>query len=283
MADMPANITALKNQLSQPGAWVWLLTVALPNGGPTLRYVSNTEAVTYGGNVYQPFNFGIGSFEWNCEGEIPEATMVVTNASYALQPYMRAYNGLVEGTMSFLQVNTDYLAEDFSDDLLSWTIVGTENLWPNVQLTLGVPSALRYRVPEDRFNPHACRHRFRTARCGYVDEHTITELVVRTGSYDITIRTSAAHGLATGDVIEISGDTELSPSIDGIYTITVTTSDYFRLDDTIDEVHTGAYTTGAMCGFAYCNRIPEDCSQCGRFPGNYGGPLALRREAVRYA
>jgi len=64
---------------------------------------------------------------------------------------------------------------------------------------------VRYRVPEDRFNPHSCRHKFKGYRCGYA----------------------------------------------------------------------GALTT--------CDRNPDDCVARSMFPGNYGGPLSLRREAVRYA
>jgi len=205
MPQMPANLTALKNQLSQPGAWVWLLTVTLPNSGGTLRYAANTEDVSYGGNTYTAFNFSIGGFTCDSEGEIPELTMTVTNVGYVLQDYMRTCNGLVGGTISFVQVNTDYLAEDYGDDVVSMTIVGTENRWPDVSFTLGVPPAVRYRVPEDRFNPHSCRHKFKSTRCGY----------------------------------------------------------------------TGALTT--------CNRNPDDCVARGMFPANYGGPLSLRREAVRYA
>jgi phage-related protein len=205
MPEMPANLTALKNQLSQPGAWVWLLTIVLPDSGGTLRYAANTEDVVYGGNTYSAFNFSIGSFNCDSGGEIPEFSMSVTNVGYVLQDYMRTYNGLMGGTISFVQVNTTYLSEDYSEDVVTLTIVGTDNQWPDVQFTLGVPSAVRYRVPEDRFNPHSCRHKFKCTRCGY----------------------------------------------------------------------TGVLTT--------CNRNPDDCSTRGRFPANYGGPLSLRREAVRYA
>ncbi|HNY81090.1 MAG TPA: hypothetical protein PLX34_22285 [Sedimentisphaerales bacterium] len=204
MPEMSANLTALKNQLSQPGAWVWLLTVTLP-GGPTLRYAANTEDVSYGGQTYTAFNFSIGGFTCDSEGEIPELTMTVTNVGYALQEHMRTYDGMIGGTISFVQVNTEYLAEDYSEDVVSFAIVGTGNRWPDVSFTLGVPSAARYRVPEDRFNPHSCRHKFKCTRCGY----------------------------------------------------------------------TGPLTT--------CNRNPDDCAARSMFPGNYGGPLSLRREAVRYA
>lgn len=204
MPQMPANLTALKNQLSQPGAWVWLLTVTLPSG-PTLRFAANTEDISYGGQTYTAFNFSMGGFRCNGDGEIPELTMSVSNVGYVLQDYMRDYDGLIGGTIAFVQVNTEYLAEDYSEDMVTFCIVNTVNRWPDVEFTLGVPAQVRYRVPEDRFNPHSCRHRFKGARCGY----------------------------------------------------------------------TGAETT--------CNRNPDDCTARGKFPANYGGPIGLRREGVRYA
>ncbi len=276
---MTSNLTALKNQLSQPGAWVWLLTLAAPDSGPVLRFASNTEDVTYDGNSYAAFNFSIDSFSINTDGELPEITMVVTNVGYSLQSYMRTYAGLIGWTVSWVQVNTDYLAEDYSEDLTSLAITGTENSWPNVQFTLGVNPALRYRVPEDRFNPHACPHRFRTARCGYVGS-AISAITLPSGS-PVSIDMAAAHGFATGDQIEIetSGITDL----DGIYTITVVDADTFTLDGTDGDDYSGSYSSGGLAGFAYCQRIPDDCLDRGRFPGNYGGPLSLRREAVRYA
>jgi len=276
--DMPANLTALKNQLSQPGAWVWLLTIVLPNSGPTLRYVANTEDVTYGGDVYTAFNFSVGGFVQNTDGEIPEFTMVVKNVGYVLQDYMRSC-GLINGTVSFIQVNTDYLAEDYSEDLTTLTIIGIGNTWPDVVLTLGVPSELRYRVPEDRFNPHHCTHKFRMSRCGYVGS-SISAINFPSGT-PVSVDMTAAHGLSTGDQVEIetSGITDL----DGIYTITWVDNDTFTLDDTDGDDYTGSYSSGGLAGYAYCNHIPEDCSARGQFPANYGGPLSLRHEAVKYA
>lgn len=204
MPDMPADITAAKNQLSPPGAWVWLLTIELPSG-PTLRFAANPADVTYDSQTYTAFNFSIGQFSWSVDGTLPELSMVVTNVGYVIQDYMRDYEGLIGGVVSFIQVNTEYLAEDFSEDRVSLTVIGATNRWPDISLTLGVPAGVRYRVPEDRFNPHSCRHKFMGARCGY----------------------------------------------------------------------SGVLTT--------CNRNPADCSERGRFPANYGGPLSLRREAVRYA
>lgn len=285
MADMPATITALKNQLSQPGAWVWLLSVALPDSGPTLRYVSNPEDLTYAGNVYTAFNFSVGSFEWNVSGEIPEVTFRVTNAAYTLQDYMRTYNGLIGGVFSFLYVNSDYLAQDFDEDLTALTIVGTQNLWPDVQFTLSVPGELRGRVPEDRLNPYACRHLFRTpagaytARCGYTGA-PLVGVTLPAGSAVAVEQTG--HGFSTGDEVRLYDIVGITGGLADDYDVTVTDANNFTLDDTDGDDFGGSFTSG-KAGYAICARIPTACDERGRFPGNYSGPLGLRREAVRYA
>jgi len=192
---------------------------------------------------------------------------------------MRDYDGLIESEISFLYVNTSEIAEDFDDDLIGMTVVGCEILWPHVQLTLGVPSKLRRRVPEDRLNPHACRHQFRSSRCGYIGS-VISDITLPSGAV-VIVDMAAVHGFSTGDQIEL--ETTGITSLNGIYTITKIDADTFTLDDTDGDDYTGSYVSGGLAGYAYCQRIPEECSVRERFPGNYGGPLSLRREAIRFA
>lgn len=282
--EMPPNLTALKNQLSQPGAWVWLLTIALPDGGPTLRFVSNNEDVVYGGQTYTAFNFAIDGFAVNCDGEIPELTMRVSNVGYVIQEYMRDYDGLIGSVVSWVQVNTDYLAEDWSEDLTSLTVVGAVTTWPDIEFTLGVPSALRYRVPEDRYSPYSCRHRFRTpageytTRCGYAGMDIVD--VTLSGTDPVSVE-ATDHGFVTGDTVRIFNVAGIS-GLDDDYTITSTGDDTFTLDGTDSSDFSGTFTSG-KAGYAECLRIPSACVERGQFPGNYGGPLSLRREAVKYA
>jgi len=276
---MPSDVTALKNQLSQPGAWVMLITLELPNSGSVLRFCNNSENVVYDGDTYTAFSFYVNEFSCNTDGEIPEFTITISNIGYVLQDYMRTYDGLIESVIKFLYVNTSEIAEDFDDDMIGMTVVGCEILWPHVQLTLGIPSKLRRRVPEDRLNPHSCRHAFRTSRCGYVGA-AIDDISFPSGT-EVSIDMVAAHGFSTGDQIEL--ETTGITGLDGVYTITNVDADTFTLDDTDGDDYTGSYESGGLAGYAYCQRIPADCSERGRFPASYGGPLSLRREAIRFA
>lgn len=282
--NMPDNLTDLKNQLSQPGAWVWLMIVTLPNSGPTLRFTDNSENVVYGGQTFVSFNFGIDSFSCNTDGEIPEFTMVVTNVGYVLQEYMREYGGLIGGTISYVQVNTEYLAEDYSEDQVTWTITGAKNTWPDVIVSLSVPPAIRGRVPEDRLNPYACRHAFRTpageytTRCGYTGA-SLDGVTLPSGN-PVAVE-QEGHGFSTGDEVRIFDMVGIA-GLDGDYTVTVVDPDNFTLDDTDGDDFSGSFTSGSA-GYAWCPRNPDGCLARGMFPGNYGGPLGLRREAIRYA
>lgn len=207
MPTMPSNITSLKNSLSQGGAWVWLLTFTLPGEGPVLRFCSNTENIVYDGQVYNAFNFSVGGLTWNSDGEIPEMNMVVTNVAYQIQEYVREYEGLIGSEVSFVQVNTDYLEEDWDDDLTTLTVVGAVSTWPDLTLTLSIPSALRYRVPEDRLNPHSCRHKFRSARCGYVGK-AIAAITLSSGlPVSVDVAAIAAQGTLTLPVNPTGYDT----------------------------------------------------------------------------
>lgn len=282
---MTANLTSLKNQLSQSGAWVWLLTIALPEGGPTLRYVANTEDVVYAGLTYTAFAFAIDGFTCNSDGEIPEFTMSVSNIGYVIQGHMRTYNGLIGSTVSFVQVNSEFLAEDYSEDLTTLTVVGAQNTWPDLQLTLSVPPGLRGRVPEDRFNPHACRHAFRTpageyaSRCGYSGHSIVSVMLAGTGAVSIEV---TGHSFITGDRVRVYHIVGTTGGLAGDYVITVTDADHFTLNGTVTSSFAGSFVSG-NAGYAQCKRVPIDCSVRGRFPDQYGGPLSLRREAVRYA
>lgn len=282
---MPSNLTELKNQISQPGAWVWLMTITLPGNAITLRYASNTEDLVYGGNTYTAFNFTIDSFTSNCDGEIPEFTMTVSNIGYAIQDYMRTYDGLIGSIVTYVQINTDFLAEDYSEDLMQFTVIGAQNSWPNIQFTLSIPPNLRYRVPEDRYNPYSCRHAFRTpageytTRCGYTGKTIVTATLP--SGLPVSVQVTG-HGFVTGDNVRIFNIVGITGGLDGDYTVTRVNDNVFTLDGTDGDDYAGAFTSGDA-GYAGCNRIPKDCMTRGQFPDNYGGPISLRREAVRYA
>jgi phage-related protein len=278
--DMGANLNALKNELSQPGAWVWLMTLTLPDAGGTYRWAANHEDVSYGGNTYTAFGFKVDGFTSNTDGELPELTLTVTNIGFVIQDDLRNYDGLVGGTISYVQVNTDYLSEDYSEDAVTLTIVGAENRYPDIALTLSVPPQLRRRVPNIRMNPHSCPHRFRKARCSYVGE-TVTGVTLPSGNPVIIGVT--AHGFATGSSILLETINGITPSLAGVWTITSTGADTFTLDGTDGDDYSGSYTSGGKAGYAYCNQTPEDCQERELYPVRYGGPLSMRPNVLRYA
>ncbi|HUX16785.1 MAG TPA: hypothetical protein VMW52_09960, partial [Phycisphaerae bacterium] len=222
----------------------------------------------------------IDSFTCNLEGELPEFDMIVTNVGYILQDYMRDQDGLSGGTVSFVMVNTGLLAVDYSNDTVTLRIGSAINRWPDVALTLGVPSALRGRIPENRHTPHSCPHRFRKCRCSYTGDDidsinlpsgTPVEVTTATGyssanitgieyyeaisdwddwveyagnpvAYNPIHITVPDHGFVTGITVTVAGVTELTPTINGDHRIRVVDDDTFQLCDTDGADYTGAWS-----------------------------------------
>ena len=279
--NMPSAISALKNQISQSGVWLWLLEIEILNG-PTLRYARNTEAVTYGGNVYSPFNFSIGNFVVNTDGELPEIEAYITNIGYAVQAYMRDYDGLVGSTITCLYVNTTYLDVDYSEDAMSWRVSGVGNMWPHLAVTLGVPTEVRGRAINTRYSAYACSHeRFRDAWCGYVGEDiasislpsgTPVQITTATGystkniegieyhedvslfnwtlyeenvlTYNPIHITITDHGYVSGQTVTVADVSDLSPTINGDHRIRVVDDNTFQLVDTDGEDYSGIWSSG---------------------------------------
>lgn len=283
---MPSAVTALKNQISQPGAWVWLLVLAAPDGTVLKRWATNPDDVTYDGQTYEAAAALVGSFELNLDSQIPETTISMANIADEIQELLYEYDGLVEGTLSFVCVNTQYLAYDWSEDLTTMTIDGCEVQWDSVPFNLSVPTAMRRRVPEDRYNAHACRHAFRnpstgeyTARCGY-EGSAIDSISLPSGS-PVSIQLTD-HPFLTGDEVRIFDLVGITGDLDGDYDVTKVDADHFTLDGTDGDDYAGSFTSGSA-GFAQCRRIPTDCIARGRYPIYFGGPVTLQHSAVRYA
>ncbi len=281
MKTMPAAITALIQELNPEGSWVWLIALVTANS-TTVRYVGNTENVTYDGNVYTALSFGIDKFTQNAQGLLPEFTCEITNAGYVLQDYQ---DELVDGTVTFTLINTENLAADYSEDAMEFTIIGATILWANVSLTLGVAPEIRRRSPEDRLNPYHCRHRFQgsgrsSSRCGYVGK-TITGITLPSGN-PVQVTMSGGHNFETGDEVYFENVNGGCTGLNGnVYTCTYSSGTVITLDSTDGDDFTAWSSTGT-CGYAYCDRNPDACNKRSQFPAYYGGPISMRREAVRY-
>lgn len=196
MLDLPANLVAEKNKIHGSGAWVLLLEITLTDtensaGATVLRICNNNEDITFEGNVYTKFNFQVSIIESNIEGEIPTVNLQVSNITKLLQPYLNSLDGGLGSTVKMILVNSDYLADDYSELEMTFTVIGCEasNYWVN--WTLGMINPYRSRFPQYRYLAKHCSWEFTggvsvgvNVECGYIGvfttcNHTLEDCVLR--------------------------------------------------------------------------------------------------------
>jgi phage-related protein len=173
MKTLPTNLIAEKNLMHSPDPWLILLEITLTDAGPTtLRFVKNTENITYGGNTYTAFPFQLSMVETNSKGEIPQVTLKVCNITRFLTPYLNSLDGGIDSTVKIIVVNNKYLAEDYSELELDFSVMGCEVDAYWVTWTLGMVNPLNRRFPLYRFLANHCRWIFKGAECGYAGSAT---------------------------------------------------------------------------------------------------------------
>ena len=172
MLSLPANLIAEKNKLHSTAPWIILLDITLTDD-TVLRFCNNNENVTFSGNLYTFFPFTIGPVEYSAEGQIPVVPLKVCNVTRVLQPYLNALDGAVGSTVVMTLVNTDHLAEDYSELELTFTVTGceTDAMW--VTWTLGMANPYNKRFPLYRYLADHCSWVFKGAECGYSGAETI--------------------------------------------------------------------------------------------------------------
>jgi hypothetical protein len=273
-----------KNKLNQTGVWPWLLALT-PVGGATVRFTTNTEPIVYGGQTYNPLRFKIEPIERTTDGSLQVFKIIVTDVGRVLQGTLRAYNGLRRASVTLTQVNTNLLAEDFSEDSVTYQVGHCQNQYTDIILYCGVPGSIKVTVPEDMYFCLECRHDFRipsgeySSRCGYVGR---TISAIGLPPLNPVIITVTAHPYVTGDEVRIYGTGQI-PGLAGDYTITKTGADTFTLNGTSGSDCSGSYTTGGKAGYAGCPRMLTRCRNNYGRNTSYGGIAATRSDTVRLA
>ncbi len=282
MLTMNNVILAEKNKLSQTGVWPWLLALTPAGTNTTSCYTNNTEAITYGGNLYSPMPFRLDPIERSADGTLQILQIVVTDIGLTLQQAIRDNDGLRGASASLTQVNTNLLNQDFSGDTVTFQVNYCQNHYTDIILYCGIPGALKQRVPEDQFLPLQCRHDFRIpsgeygSRCGYTGK-SIVSITLPHGS-PVQVRVTA-HGFLEGQNVRVYGAGGLTPSLNGDYTINLYApepANVFVLAGTDGASFSGSYSGGGKAGYALCTRLLTFCRSLGRSP-NYGGTAAAPR------
>jgi phage-related protein len=281
MKNLPANIVIEKNKLATASAWLVLLDVTLTDN-TVFRLVRNNEDITFNGNVYTAFNFELEPTEQGNSGEIPSVTLRVSNITRLIESKLQDLDGGIGSTVKVTVVNSDLLAESYSELEMTFDVLACNTTSQWVVFTLGAPSPLRQRFPLDKYLALHCRFRFNRPsgnypECGYSGE-SIEGITLPSGS-PVSINI-IGHPFTTGDVVsflDVGGTTELNSNS---YTVTKTDDDNFTLDSTDGDNFT-AWTSGGTAGFATCKRTLSDCRiransvRFGGFPGMRSGGIRI--------
>ncbi len=287
---IPNIILVEKNKLSQAGVWTWLLALTPAGSGTTYRYTNNTEALTYGGQVYDPMPFRIKPIEKTGDGQLQVFQVIITDIGLTLQSILRANNGLRKASVTVTQVDTQLLNEDFSGDSLTYEVSHCQNNYCDVILYCGVPGSLKYRLPEDEYWALQCRHDFRVPggayglRCGYTPKDVVSVIIPGPPDYGRLAVEVTNHGFITGEVVALFTINGITPSLNGDWTIEKFNDNVFKLNGTDGANYSGSYTSGGKAGYARCPRLLTTCRTYHGGQGSpYGGIAASRSDSVRLA
>ncbi|MCK9420204.1 MAG: DUF1833 family protein [Nitrospirae bacterium] len=167
MKNIPASLILEKNKLATSSAWLLLIDVTLPDSGPSFNLVRNNEDISWNGTLYSAFPFELDLPDENSKGEIPMATLMISNVTRALLPYLHQYGGGVGSTVVLHIVNSGHIAENASDLDLTFEVMSTEDDTQWINFKLGAPNPLRSTFPKYRYLAAHCRWTFKGAECAY--------------------------------------------------------------------------------------------------------------------
>lgn len=280
MKNLPANLIIEKNKLATRSAWITLLDIALNDAGDThVRLARNTQAVTFDGNTYQPFNFDVAQKTDDNKGEIPTWTLRVANVTRLLESYLEDTDGLADATVTLIVVNSAHLTEDYTELTKTFDVLDCESDPTWVTLTLGAPNLLRQRFPLRRFMALHCGFHFESAECSY-DRHSVAGVTL-SGSDPVRLNVDA-HSFGDGHSVRLDDINGITPSLAGEWAAGYIDANNFDLVGSDSSSYGGAYTGGGTAGYKDCPRTLAACHQRLN-AARFGGAPGLREGGVRVA
>lgn len=282
MKELPVNILLEKNKTATASAWLVLLEILLNDDTSTiLRFVRNSEDITFGGDIYTAFPFQLEATQQTSKGEIKGVTLKVGNITNLLEPYLEELNGAIGSTVNITVVNSEHLAEDYTELELTYDVLATSSDSSWVSFTLGAPNPLRQRFPLFKYSALHCNFQYRDVedqigpRCNYTPENIISISQAASAIVGVT-----GHPFVIGDVLkfaDVLGMTEIN-GLSG--TITAINANDFTID--INTSAFTAYSSAGLVGYAVCKKTLADC----RIRDNstrFGGTPGMRSGSVRIA
>jgi len=278
------NTTIEKNKLATASAWVNLIVLTDADSVVQGRYTQNTEDITYDGNTYTQFNFGISPETIDADGSLPTRSIQVSNVTRLLDDVIYQNDGLDGWQVTVIPVNTNCLTDDFSALARTYQINGCEVDEFAATFQLGGHAILKREFPLQRYMGDYCPfaakwgvvENFGNCECGFEGVSLVSITLSGTDPVQVV---AYDHLLETGDIARfegVGGTTELNGNT---YTITKITANTIELDDT-DSSDFTAFTSGGKVGLNVCNGTLKVCRQLEN-QTRWGGEVGLRDGTVR--
>lgn len=166
---LPLSILQEKNQLATLERFVWLYEIRVPSTPVTVyRLCRGPESVSYQGYTYSPFPISHDAITRDQKGDMPEATLTVSNVSREIIGTLEAYDGLIGQTVKIILAHT--LTEGIDATPVAeetFEVIGSAASTEAATLTLGTSNLFHQALPKMRMMRNQCRHLYRSAACGY--------------------------------------------------------------------------------------------------------------------
>lgn len=160
---IPLSNTGKKHIVGQEIVTYYLYELYYDDGEQPFRITNNHEPVTWGGNVYEPFEISHGDISQGDDGKINDVTISVGNAEGIIQYYVEHYE-IIGKNIRIIQLIGD--GEAIEGTLV---IKGCKATKSQVDFTAGLGlEVMKRTIPSRRMYSRFCSFKFRDAMtCKY--------------------------------------------------------------------------------------------------------------------
>lgn len=164
----------IKNRLEDTGAWIVFLTLSSPDNSIVIRICTNTEDQLFKGQTYTAFPFKLGEIKETNKGEIPSASIIISNVERVVQSYIEQDVNKGSGWEAVLDIcHSDNLASpEISYNFITNGVSADEE---TVTLSCELKNPIRHKFPRIRMLPNSCQNRFKQGGCTYSGTDTSCE------------------------------------------------------------------------------------------------------------
>jgi len=169
---LPLSLIQQKNKIDTRNPWLITLDIEIDDT-LTEYFVNNNEELEWGGVVYKPAPFKLGTLPSTSSGELPSVSLSVFNTAELAQ-YLSDNNGLVDCNVTICLV---YATQDNSN---IWSIAENRDDYPlknyyvikscsvsrdYVSFVLGLPNYLQHPFPARLYHKSCCDLAYKGEYC----------------------------------------------------------------------------------------------------------------------